>query len=106
MVGGFGNHQRSPVEEARLRGQKAASRALAEIANDAALDYAGLTLAERVKIFLDLIQRYRQAMLLRAFIELLNSSGVEYLIAGGFALAFHGLPLHFLGADVEALGAG
>ena len=29
---------------------------------------------------------------LRAFIELLNSSGVEYVIVGGFALAFHVRP--------------
>jgi Nucleotidyl transferase of unknown function (DUF2204) len=29
---------------------------------------------------------------LRAFIELLNSSGVEYVVVGGFALAFHGRP--------------
>lgn len=29
---------------------------------------------------------------LRAFIELLNSSAVEYVVVGGFALAFHGRP--------------
>jgi hypothetical protein len=29
---------------------------------------------------------------LREFIELLNSNGVEYLIVGGHAVAFHGYP--------------
>jgi hypothetical protein len=29
---------------------------------------------------------------LREFIELLNSNGVEYLVVGGFAVAWHGYP--------------
>jgi hypothetical protein len=29
---------------------------------------------------------------LREFVELLNSRGVEYVVVGGFALAFHGHP--------------
>jgi hypothetical protein len=40
---------------------------------------------------------------LREFIELLNSNGVEYVIVGGFALAFHGRAQDR--ADLEALGA-
>ena len=28
----------------------------------------------------------------REFIELLNSNGVEYLVVGAFAVAFHGFP--------------
>jgi len=37
----------------------------------------------------------------REFIELLNSRGVEYLIVGAFALAFHGVP-RFTG-DIDIL---
>jgi predicted nucleotidyltransferase len=38
---------------------------------------------------------------LRAFIELLNSSGVEYVVVGGFALAFHGRPRYT--GDIDLL---
>ncbi|MBI4818800.1 MAG: nucleotidyltransferase [Deltaproteobacteria bacterium] len=38
---------------------------------------------------------------LREFIECLNSNGVEYLIVGGFAVAFHGRP-RFTG-DIDFL---
>jgi predicted nucleotidyltransferase len=50
--------------------------------------YAGLTPTERLKILLDLTHPTS----FRPFIELLNSKGVEYVIVGGFALAFHGRP--------------
>jgi len=43
----------------------------------------------------------RLARDLRQFIELLNSHGVEYLIVGSFALAFHGWP-RFTG-DIDIL---
>jgi hypothetical protein len=36
----------------------------------------------------------------RAFIELLNSKGVEYLIVGAFALAYHGLPRYTGDLDI------
>ena len=44
----------------------------------------------------------------REFVELLNEHEVEYIIVGGFALAFHGVP-RFTGrkkdlADLESLG--
>jgi hypothetical protein len=38
---------------------------------------------------------------LREFIESLNSQRVEYVIVGGFALAFHGLPRYT--GDIEIL---
>lgn len=38
---------------------------------------------------------------LREFIELLNSTGAEYLIVGGYAVAFHGYP-RFTG-DIDLL---
>lgn len=38
---------------------------------------------------------------LRAFIELLNARGVEYLVVGGHAVAFHGYP-RFTG-DIDLL---
>ena len=38
---------------------------------------------------------------LREFIELFNSNGVEYLIVGGFALAFHGRPRYT--GDIDLL---
>lgn len=37
---------------------------------------------------------------LREFIELLNSTGVEYLIVGGYAVAFHGHPRFTADIDV------
>jgi hypothetical protein len=37
----------------------------------------------------------------REFIELLNSNGVEYLVVGAFALAFHGFPRYT--ADLDLL---
>jgi hypothetical protein len=36
----------------------------------------------------------------RAFIELLNSSGVEYVIVGAVALAYHGLPRYTGDLDI------
>ena len=38
---------------------------------------------------------------LRGFVGLLNSNGVEYLIAGAFAVAFHGFPRYT--ADLDLL---
>lgn len=38
---------------------------------------------------------------LREFIELFNSNGVEYLIVGGYALAFHGRPRYT--GDIDLL---
>jgi len=38
---------------------------------------------------------------LKEFIESLNSQGVEYVIVGGFALAFHGFPRYT--ADIDVL---
>jgi hypothetical protein len=37
---------------------------------------------------------------LREFIELLNSNGVEYLVVGGFAVAFHGFPRYTGDLDI------
>lgn len=37
---------------------------------------------------------------LRAFVELLNSNGVEYVIVGAFALAWHGYPRYTGDLDV------
>jgi hypothetical protein len=37
----------------------------------------------------------------REFIELLNSNGVEYLVVGAFAVAFHGFPRYT--ADLDLL---
>jgi hypothetical protein len=37
----------------------------------------------------------------REFLELLNSNGVEYLVIGAFAVAFHGFPRHT--ADLDLL---
>ena len=36
----------------------------------------------------------------RAFIESLNSSGVDYLIVGAVALAYHGIPRYTGGLDI------
>lgn len=36
----------------------------------------------------------------RAFVELLNSSGVEYLVVGAVALAFHGFPRYTGDLDI------
>jgi len=36
----------------------------------------------------------------RAFIELLNSNGVEYVVVGAVALAHHGFPRYTGGLDV------
>jgi hypothetical protein len=36
----------------------------------------------------------------RAFIELLNSNEVEYLVVGAFAVAFHGFPRYTADLDV------
>ena len=38
---------------------------------------------------------------LREFLELLNSNGVEYLVVGAFAVAFHGFPRYT--ADLDLL---
>jgi hypothetical protein len=38
---------------------------------------------------------------LREFVELLNSNGVEYLVVGDFAVAFHGYPRYT--ADLDLL---
>jgi predicted nucleotidyltransferase len=38
---------------------------------------------------------------LREFVELLNSNGVEYLVVGAFAVAFHGFPRYT--ADLDLL---
>jgi hypothetical protein len=38
---------------------------------------------------------------LREFVELLNSNGVEYLVVGAFAVAFHGCPRYT--ADLDLL---
>jgi hypothetical protein len=38
---------------------------------------------------------------LREFLELLNSNGVEYLVVGAFAVAFHGYPRYT--ADLDLL---
>jgi hypothetical protein len=38
---------------------------------------------------------------LREFVELLNSNGVEYLVVGAFAVAFHGYPRYT--ADLDLL---
>ena len=38
---------------------------------------------------------------LREFVELLNSKGVEYLVVGAFAVAFHGFPRYT--ADLDLL---
>jgi hypothetical protein len=37
----------------------------------------------------------------REFLELLNSNGVEYLVVGAFAVAFHGFPRYT--ADLDLL---
>ena len=37
----------------------------------------------------------------REFLELLNSNGVEYLVIGAFAVAFHGFPRYT--ADLDLL---
>ena len=37
----------------------------------------------------------------REFLELLNSNGVEYLVVGAFAVAFHGFPRYT--ADLNLL---
>jgi hypothetical protein len=37
----------------------------------------------------------------REFLELLNSNGVEYLVVGAFAVAFHGYPRYT--ADLDLL---
>ena len=37
---------------------------------------------------------------LREFIELLNSNGVEYLVVGAFAVAFHGFPRYTADLDI------
>ena len=42
----------------------------------------------------------RLQRVLRAFIESLNSQRVEYVIVGGFALAFHGLPRYTGDIDI------
>jgi hypothetical protein len=38
---------------------------------------------------------------LREFVELLSSNGVEYLVVGAFAVAFHGFPRYT--ADLDLL---
>jgi hypothetical protein len=38
---------------------------------------------------------------LREFVELLNSNGVDYLVVGAFAVAFHGFPRYT--ADLDLL---
>ncbi len=59
--------------------------------------YRSLPPQQRIQILLELIARHSPTMTplekdLREFIELLNSHGVEYVVLGGFALAFHGHP--------------
>jgi hypothetical protein len=39
---------------------------------------------------------------LREFVELLNANGVEYLVVGGFAVAWHGYARFT--ADIEDIG--
>ena len=40
----------------------------------------------------------------KELLELLNAHKVEYMIVGGYALAFHGAPRYTGDADLEALG--
>ncbi len=43
---------------------------------------------------------------LREFLELLNSNGVEYLVVGAFAVAFHGFPRYTADLDLLVRPAG
>jgi hypothetical protein len=83
--------------------QKFSSHSAAE---DASRDYyRQLTPDERLGILLELVARSRDqtdasSQRLERVIESLNSNHVEYLIVGGYALAFHGCPRYTGDIDV------
>ena len=68
--------------------------------------YLSLTPAERIDILLTLVERperrsLRLAKDLSEFIRSLNSHDVEYVVVGGYALAFHAAPR--LTGDIDLL---